>query len=96
MNAHLFVIAKITPKPAFFESAKKAIENIVPSTLKEQGCVSFNLHENQEGELFLYEQWVDEAALAAHYEQDYTKAVFSAYEDWLSLPPEIYKMHKVA
>jgi quinol monooxygenase YgiN len=34
----------------------------------------------------------NEQALQLHYEQDYTKAVFAQYEEWLEKPVEVTKM----
>lgn len=71
--------------------------SIIDRTLDEPGCHGFVLHQgNEDGCLYLYECFEDEAAYAFHHEQDYTKAVFKAYEDWLAEPPAIYRMRKVA
>lgn len=84
------IFATITPKPKYFESAEKAILGILESTRKEEGCFQFDVHTNQSRtELFLYEQWHDESALALHHQQHYTKEVFSAYEEWLAKPVDI-------
>ncbi len=98
MTDHLFLIAKITPKSAFYAQAKAALESILPATHEEEGCIQFHMHEGigeAAGSFFLYEEWCDEAALALHYEQDYTKAVFASYQEWLAQAPVISKMRKV-
>ncbi|MDO6710393.1 MULTISPECIES: putative quinol monooxygenase [Aliiglaciecola] len=87
------IFATITPKPQYFKYAKKAILGILGATRKEEGCLQFDVHTNQsETQLFLYEQWQDESALEQHYQQDYTKQVFTAYQDWLAEPVEIKTM----
>ena len=96
MNNHIFIFAKITPKPQYFEVSKEAIKNIISQTLSESGCLGFDLHEDKAGSLYLYEEWIDENALKLHHEMDYTKAVFEAYIGWLSTPPEISKLTKLA
>lgn len=84
------IFATITPKPNYFEAAEKAILGILESTRKEKGCVQFDVHSNQNRTtLFLYEQWLDESALALHYQQQYTKEVFLAYDEWLARPVDI-------
>lgn len=55
----------------------------------------FESHGNETGQLFLYEEWVNEAALEQHYQQPYTQAVFESYQEWLAKPVEINKMYKV-
>ena len=92
----LYVIAKITPKPEFFEDAKNAISNIIDVTLAEEGCRIFELHEDQNGQhLFLYECWDSEEALAIHYDQPYTKQVFEEYKNWLAEPVSVHKLNKL-
>lgn len=44
------------------------------------------------GALHLFECFENEQALQLHYEQDYTKAVFAQYEEWLEKPVEVTKM----
>ena len=82
--------AKITPNPEHYDSAKAAILSILDDTRKENGCIQFDIHtDNDASVLFLYEQWVNEAALQNHYEQSYTKSVFESYATWLAKPVEI-------
>jgi len=95
MTEHTFIFAKITPKSEFYQVAKQAIIDIIPQTRNEVGCITFTLHEDGSGSLYLYEQWLDDAALALHYDMDYTKAVFKAYQNWLATTPEITKLIKV-
>ena len=91
----LFVFAKISPKPECFEDARNAVLEIVPKTLREPGCLQFELYEgNSDDCLYLYEEWQDEGALAEHYQQPYTQAVFESYQQWLASPVEVQKMAK--
>ncbi len=92
----LFVIAKITPKPEFFEQAKNALLAIISDTLNEPECLQFVLHQdsNQEN-LFLYEEFENELALKLHHEQPYTQAVMRHYEEWLAAPLEITILSKL-
>lgn len=89
----LHVFATIRPKPAHFDEALAAIKGIVPQTLEEPGCRTFTLLRGETGEtLHLVEEWVDETALAAHYDKPYTREVFAAYQGWLAAAPEVVKM----
>jgi quinol monooxygenase YgiN len=96
MDQHTFIFAKITPKQKYFEASKDAIKEIIPQTRNEAGCLAFTLHEDGDGSLYLYEEWVDDKALKKHHEMNYTKAVFEAYTNWLSTPPVITKLIKLA
>jgi quinol monooxygenase YgiN len=97
MPENLFVFAKISPKPEFFDDARTAIEGIIDSTREEPGCFQFCLHAGlEDGALYLYEEWEDDQALSAHYDMPYTKQVFTAYESWLATPPEITKLRRLS
>ncbi|MBY8975539.1 antibiotic biosynthesis monooxygenase [Rhodobacteraceae bacterium NNCM2] len=93
----LSLFAKITPKPEHLDRARSAIEGILALTRQEPGCRHFSLHRGEpgDGSLYLYERWDDDAALESHYAQDYTKAVFAAYEGWLACPVEITRMARI-
>ncbi len=95
MNESIYIFAKITPKPEFYQKAKEAIASIIPMTRAELGCLEFTLHQNNEGSLYLYEQWTSSDALEQHYEMDYTKSVFESYQAWLANEPEITKLNKL-
>ncbi len=87
------IVAKITPKAAFFEDCKGRLQGILNATRAEQGCNRFELFASKEQRcLFLVEQFVSQAALDAHYEQPYTKAVFAFYENELAQPVEVSKV----
>ena len=96
MAEPLCIFATITPRPAHYVEARNAIFALVPRTNAETGCRTFRLLEDGEGRLRLYEEWDDEAALEAHYAQDYTRAVFAAYEDWLAEPVDIVRLRRLA
>lgn len=92
----LAIFAKITPKAKYFDDAQAAIVNILPQTRQEPGCQVFTLHEhidqNGERHLCLYEIFDSKADYDFHHAQDYTKAVFESYKEWLAAPVDSYKM----
>ncbi len=95
MAQSLFVFARIHPKPEHLTDARQAILGILSPTRAEEGCLSFDLFDGQDdGCLYLFEEWVNQAALDNHYAQDYTAKVFRAYEEWLAEPVTVTKMGK--
>lgn len=48
---------------------------------------------DEDNKLYLFEVFDNEIALKSHYEQDYTKNIFSRYDDWLEKPIVIKKMY---
>lgn len=95
MQTHLHIMATITPKTEYFEQAKAALVAIVEPTLKEQGCLQFKVHQDADS-LYLYEEWLDQAALDLHYQMPYISAVFEAYQQWLAKPVDIRKLTRLA
>ncbi|GAB2890869.1 putative quinol monooxygenase [Microbulbifer echini] len=94
MNSHLFIFARISPKPECFDKAKQAILSIVPDTLEEEGCLQFVVHENSTS-LLLYEEWRSQEDLDKHYAMPYITPIFEAYKEWLIGPVEINKLQKL-
>ncbi|NJR60920.1 MAG: hypothetical protein HC769_20095 [Cyanobacteria bacterium CRU_2_1] len=43
----------------------------------------------------LYENWKDQAALDAHFQQPYVKQVFKAYEETLAEPIAVMSLEKI-
>ncbi|MEE4208254.1 MAG: putative quinol monooxygenase [Parvularcula sp.] len=95
MTDPLCIIATITPRAEHLADARDAILGIIDRTLAEPGCRAFRLLQGEDGLLRLYEEWDDEAALEAHYAEDYTRAVFTAYEGWLAMPPDIVRLRRL-
>jgi len=60
------------------EEAKAALQILVSETVKEAGCLQFEIYQQPEKpECFtLWERWTDEDALKAHFEAAHTKAYF--------------------
>jgi len=92
INKNLFLFAKVLPKAENFQKAKEALLNIIEKTRKEEGCLQFHLHDDEQY-LYLYEEWINEQALILHYEQAYTKEVFTKYESCLAKEVEVNKMY---
>lgn len=88
------VFATIRPKREHFAKAVAALEEIIPPTLEEPGCHVFAAYESREepGVLHLFEVFEDDDAITFHYAQDYTKAVFAQYKEWLAAPVQITHM----
>ncbi len=96
MTNTLFGFAKIAPKSEHFADAQDAILAIVEETRAESGCIQFTvLAEPDQGHIFLFEEWQDEAALSEHHGKPYTKAVMDNYDNWLAEPLRFETMFKL-
>lgn len=92
----LFGFAKITPKSEHYDDAQNAIIDIVETTRAEPGCLEFTvLADADQGHIFLFEEWQNEAALKEHHGKPYTKAVMDNYDNWLAEPLRFETMAKL-
>lgn len=64
----LTVVAYMKAAPGKRDELKAALEELVPTTLAEDGCVSYDMHQGAENpDLFVfYENWESAAKLDAH------------------------------
>lgn len=63
----------IRPKPGCNEELERAFEELSTLTRLEPGCITYQLHRSTKEPLhyFLYERYVDEAALRFHQSTDH-------------------------
>lgn len=86
----IHIVAKITPKPEFFEEGLQAIKAIIQPTRTEEGCYRFDVYTDKENTAyFIVEHFKNKKALEDHYNQQYTASVFQLYETILAKSPEI-------
>ncbi|BDD12617.1 antibiotic biosynthesis monooxygenase (plasmid) [Fulvitalea axinellae] len=55
----LTIVAKLKAQKGKESETRKALEALIPITLKEEGCLEYRLHVNtdNEGEFMFYENW---------------------------------------
>lgn len=92
----LTCIAKITVKEAHRNIVFSELTKIVLPTLKEQGCINYDLHtDNENGNVFMFhENWESEQDLNNHLESAHIKECFSVIGEMLE-SVEITKLSKV-
>ena len=79
------VVAKIVAKKETVESVRSELLKLVAPTRKENGCLNYFLHQdNDDPAVFIfYENWENEACLAKHMESDHFKNYVSAVDGLL-------------
>jgi quinol monooxygenase YgiN len=79
------VVAKIVAKKETVESVRSELLKLVAPTRKENGCINYALHQdNDDPAVFIfYETWENEACLAKHMESDHFKNYVSAVDGLL-------------
>lgn len=66
--SNLIVIAKVKALPGKSEAVKAALQKIVNPTLKEDGCIQYDLHQDaaDQHQFYFYEIWESGAHLKVH------------------------------
>ena len=90
------VVAKIVAKKDCIEAVKAELFKLIPPTRKENGCIEYNLHQdNQDPSIFLfYETWESVAAIENHITTDHYKAYAKAL-DGILVEKVVNKMTRI-
>lgn len=96
-NQKLTIVAKILAKPEKKELVKKELIKLIKTTLAEEGCITYDLHQdNQNENLFLfYENWESRELWQKHMNNnhltEYSEATKGAVDSF-----ELYEMTTVS
>ncbi|WP_433198810.1 putative quinol monooxygenase [Nocardia sp. CA-107356] len=89
---------RFTAKPGRETELRETLEDMVAPTLAEAGCLAYEvyLHPSDPSRVVLLEEWVDEAALAAHFETPHLKECAEALAEILIEPLQVRRFNEVA
>ncbi len=89
----LSVVAIVKIKDDSVELVKSEMLKMVESTIKEVGCISYTLHQDNENpNIFVfYESWSNEESLQQHLRTDHVQAYIIATKGCISE----FNMHKL-
>lgn len=92
----LTVIAKITAKKESVESVRCELLKLIEPTRRENGCIAYNLHQdNEDPAVFIfYETWESLACLASHMNSAHFKNYVSAVGDLIE-EKSVHKMTRI-
>jgi quinol monooxygenase YgiN len=91
MEGKVTVIAYHRAKPGKERALREALLAVRGPTLKERGCINYDLHESpdQPGVLVFLENWDSKADLDAHLASPHIDAFRAVAPDLLAEPPNI-------
>ncbi|MBN8216947.1 MAG: antibiotic biosynthesis monooxygenase [Spirochaetes bacterium] len=94
----IVVTARFTLKPGVLEAYLKEAAPLIEATRKEDGCLSYVLHQDLKSpdSFAVIEQWRDEAALDAHFQTAHVKAIAPKLNALRVAPPEVTRFKPVA
>lgn len=87
-DQEVIVMLQLHFKPGTIDGVLRELVPIVRLTRDETGNVDFQVFRAKDDDdcLVLFERWANQAALEAHWAQDYTKRVLALFEDNLVRP----------
>ena len=90
------LIARMRAKPGKEQELRQALEALVEPTLKEQGCVNYDMHQGQdEAEFGFYENWESDEALDAHLNSPHLTQFAGRLDELLDGKLDIQRMRRV-
>ncbi|WP_158978355.1 putative quinol monooxygenase [Cellulophaga sp. L1A9] len=89
----IYLSVHIKSKPEHQEEVKAILQNLVVQTLKEEGCIRYDLHQgiDEESTFVFYEIWRDQKALDFHNQTSYIKALNALLENKLASEAALVK-----
>lgn len=93
----LSIVAIIKAKKESAESVKSELSKLVATTRKEDGCIEYNLHQDNDApEVFVfYEIWEDALHLENHFHSDYYRKCGNAIEGMVE-EKSVFKLTHIA
>ena len=87
----IYIIAKCISKKENIEETKNELLALIAPTREEKGCISYDLHQDQDRPevFYFYEIWETRSLLDAHLKNDHLVAWVNKAEDLLASPMEV-------
>ncbi len=85
-----YVSATVAAKDGMEKELEKVLAGVVEDVRKEDGCIRYDLHKSDYGNVFLfYEIWESPMHLAAHGKTSHMEAMREASADLVAGPAEV-------
>ncbi|WP_282636489.1 MULTISPECIES: putative quinol monooxygenase [Bacteroidota] len=93
----LTVIAKMTAEKSKVEETKALLESLIAPTLKEEGCIQYDLHQGiaEQNVFFFYENWESREHLEKHLMNSHLVDFKHKAENLLQRPMEVFLLNKL-
>ena len=94
----LSVVAEMVAKPGKEDELKRHLIALVAPTLKEEGCVQYDLHQSigEPGRFVFYENWTSREMLDRHSKSEHIAAVRSVRDAILAEPGRVLTYTRIA
>ena len=91
VNKTVRVLARITARPDKIEELTSIFRCLVRETRKENGCISYQLHQNKAdpGDFTFVEEWESDSAIDTHFITAHVQDTFPKAASLLAKEPDI-------
>lgn len=91
----ILVIARLRIRPEGLDDLRRAVQEVRPASLAEDGAISYQVHTDltDRGEIVFVEEWQDRAALDRHFTEPHFKAFDEKLQKVLVGTPEVVVHH---
>ena len=97
MDSELVIVAHITANSGQLDLVKSELKKLIEPTLKEEGCLQYDLHQDHEDSLrfLFFERWQNRDLWQAHMNSPHIEALREATEGAIATV-EVQEMGKVS
>jgi len=81
LSKAVFIASIKKPKAGMRSALRESLLALVEPTHSEDGCITYDIYEEKDGSIFLYEVWSSQEDLNKHFEKTYVKAFRSKAKD---------------
>jgi quinol monooxygenase YgiN len=94
MTTPLVLVAGFQARSGAEDRLRTALEGMIEPSLEEPGCLGYQpyVDPNRPGAMILLEEWVDEAALEAHFQTPHFARVAEVLEEVLAEPFKLRRL----
>lgn len=98
MKGHLTVVDRLVARCGQETALREALVALSEASRREPGCLNYDLHVDRDdpGRFLIYENWVSEAALGAHFDLPHSRAFAACFPTLLAMPLSIERLTKIA
>lgn len=91
----ILVIARLRIRPEGLDDLRRAVQEVRPASLAEEGAISYQVHTDltDRGEIVFVEEWQDLAALDRHFTEPHFRAFDERLQKVLVGTPEVVVHH---
>ena len=97
MSKPLRIVARVVALPEKVEQVKTILSGLVEPTLAEEGCIQYNLLQNQEEptDFTFVEEWTSVAALEAHLASKHMQVADQQLNGLVAAEPDIRRYNQI-